>query len=61
MTERTDHTPDPPDEPTLDHPVMDGAEELRAEAAEAVASGEVDLTDTRHGGPPLVDEPRARD
>ena len=54
MTERTDHSPDVPGEETLDRPVMDGAEELRAEAQEAVESGKVDLTDTRHGGPSVV-------
>jgi hypothetical protein len=60
MTERTDHTPVPPDEEALDTPVMDGAEELRAEADAAVASGKVDLTDTSHGGPTVVEEREAR-
>ena len=43
MTERTDHTSEPPEEPTLVTPVMDGAAELRAEADAAVEAGEVDL------------------
>ena len=57
MTERTDHTPDPPDEETIDSPVMEGAEELRAEADAAVQSGEVDLSDPNHGGPSVIEEP----
>ena len=61
MPERADHTPDPPDEPTLDAPVMDGADELRAEAEAAIESGEVDLTDTRRGGPSVVEEPAVRE
>jgi hypothetical protein len=60
MTERTDHTPDRPDEDTVDAPVMDGADELRAEADAAVEAGEVDLTDTSHGGPTVVEEREAR-
>ena len=59
MTERTDHTPEPADEETLDTPVMDGADALRAEADAAVEAGEVDLTDTSHGGPTVVDKPAA--
>ena len=58
MTERTDHTPEPADEETLDTPVMDGASELRAEADAAVEAGEVDLTDTTHGAPTVVEEER---
>jgi len=58
MTERTDHTPEPADEETLDTPVMDGADELLAEADAAVESGRVDLTDTSHGGPTVVEEER---
>lgn len=53
--------PDMIGEPMVVAPVMDGAEELQAEAAEAVASGEVDPTDTRHGGPPLAEERPGRD
>ena len=59
MTERADHTPDTPGEETLDTPVMDGAEELRAEAEAAIEAGEVDLSDTRRGGPSGVEEPVA--
>ena len=59
MTERTDHTQDPPDEPTLVTPVMDGAAELQAEADAAVEAGEVDLTDKTYGGPPVPEEPTA--
>ncbi len=40
---------------------MDGAEELRAEAEAAVEAGEVDLTDTRRGGPSVVEEHEHRD
>ena len=58
MTERTDHTPEPADEETLDTPVMDGADELLAEADAAVESGQVDLNDTTHGGPTVVEEER---
>ncbi|MEP6760066.1 MAG: hypothetical protein ABJA93_01710 [Sporichthyaceae bacterium] len=61
MTEPIDHDPDVLGEPVVDAPVMDGAEELRAEAAEAVTSGEVDPTDTRHGGTLVVEEPPDRD
>jgi hypothetical protein len=56
-TQRTDHTPNDPGEPTIDAPVLDGAEELRQEAEAAVESGEVDLSDTRHGGPSVVEKP----
>ena len=57
MTEPTDRDPDPHDEPVVeDPPVMDGAQELQAEAAAAVESGEVDLTDTRRGGPSVVEQ-----
>jgi hypothetical protein len=57
MTERTDHTPDDPNEATLDTPMMDGAQELRDEADAAVESGEVDLSDPNHGGPSVIDKP----
>ena len=58
MTEPTDRDPDPVDEPVVEAPpVMDGAEELQAEAEAAIESGEVDLTDTRRGGPSVVGEP----
>ena len=49
-------SPPPPIGETVDAPVMDGAEELQAEAAEAIESGEVDLSDPRHCGPSVVDE-----
>ena len=58
MTERTDHTPEPADEETLDTPVKDGTDELRAEADAAVESGQVDLSDTTHRGPTMVEEER---
>ena len=61
MTEPTDRDLDPVDEPVVEPPVMDGAQELKAEAEAAIESGEVDLTDTRHGGPSVVDKPVARD
>ena len=74
MTERDDLPADPPDEvpvrhlhrppsaeETIDAPVLEGAEDLQAEAEAAVASGEVDPSDTRLGGPTVVDEPPARD
>jgi hypothetical protein len=57
MTEPTDRDLDPPDEPVVEPPVMDGAQELQAEAAAAIESGEVDLSDPRHGGPSVVDGP----
>ena len=57
MSERTDHTPDPPGEETLDTPMMDGAQELRDEADAAVEAGEVDLSDPSHGGPSVIEEP----
>jgi len=56
-TQRTDHTPNDPGEATIDTPVLDGAEELRQEAEAAVESGEVDLSDTSHGGPSVVEKP----
>jgi hypothetical protein len=70
VTERADHnegadddvpvrTVSPPPamgEERIEAPVMDGAAELRVEAAEAIESGEVDLTDPRHGGPSVVEE-----
>ncbi len=75
MTERTDrpgdpadevpvrhvHPPQPAEAETIDSPVLDGADELQAEAEAAVESGEVDVSDTRLGGPTVVDEPPARD
>ena len=57
MTEPTDRDLDPLDEPVVDTPVLDGAKELQAEAEAAIESGEVDLSDTRHGGPSVVDGP----
>ena len=54
------HPPQPAEEETIDAPVLDGAEELQAEAEAAVESGEVDLSDTRLGGPTVVDEPGTR-
>jgi hypothetical protein len=45
------------DEHVVDTPVLDGAAELQAEAAAAVESGEVDLSDPRHGGPSVAEEP----
>lgn len=56
MTEPTDRDLDPLDEPVVDPPVMDGAQELQAEAEAAIESGEVDLSDTRRGGPSVVEE-----
>ena len=56
-TQRTDHTPNDASQETIDAPVLDGAEELRQEAQDAVESGKVDLSDTRHGGPSTVDKP----
>jgi hypothetical protein len=61
MTEPIDRGPDVIDVPVVDPPVMDGAEELQAEAEAAIESGEVDLTDPRHGGPSGVDERGHRD
>ena len=61
MTEPIDRDPDVIDVPVVDPPVMDGAEELQAEAEAAVESGEVDLSDTRHGGPSVVEEPVDRE
>ena len=62
MTEPTDRDLDPHDEPVVeDPPVMDGAQELQAEAKAAIESGEVDLSDTRRGGPAVVEEPGTRD
>lgn len=61
MTERADHTPEAPGEATIDTPVLDGAEELQAEAAAAVESGTVDPTDTRYGGPTVVEETDRRE
>jgi hypothetical protein len=40
---------------------MDGAQELQAEAEAAIESGEVDLTDTRRGGPSVAEEHVERD
>ena len=57
MTEPTDRDSDSVDEHPVEPPVMDGAQELRAEADAAIESGEVDLTDTRRGGPSVVEEP----
>ena len=61
MTEPVDRNPDVLDEPVVDTPVLDGARELQAEAEAAVESGEVDLSDTRHGGPSVVEEPVDRE
>jgi hypothetical protein len=56
MTEPADRDRDPLDEPVVEPPVMDGAQELQAEAEAAVESGEVDVTDTRRGGPSVAEE-----
>ena len=61
MTEPTDRDLDPLDEPVEAPPVMDGAQELQAEAEAAIESGEVDLTDTRRGGPSAAEERGTRD
>lgn len=61
MTEPIDRDPQVIDVPMVDPPVMDGAEELQAEAEAAIASGEVDLSDTRRGGPSVVEEPGDRE
>ncbi len=61
MTEPTDRDSDPVDEHAVEPPVMDGAQELQAEADAAIESGEVDLTDTRRGGPSVVEEPGRED
>ncbi len=58
MTEPSDRDLDPLDEPMVEPPVMDGAQELQAEAEAAIESGEVDVTDTRRGGPSVVEERR---
>jgi hypothetical protein len=61
MTEPTHRDPDRLDEPVVDPPVLDGARELQAEAEAAIASGEVEPSGTRHGGPSVVEEPVDRE
>jgi hypothetical protein len=57
MTEPSDRDVAPLDEPVVAPPVLDGAQELQAEAQAAIESGEVDLSDPRHGGPSVAEEP----
>jgi hypothetical protein len=59
--ERHQDVSDQDDEPVVQPPVMDGAQELQAEAEAAVESGEVDLSDTRRSGPSVVEEPVVRE
>ena len=59
--ERHHGVPDQDAEPVVEPPVMDGAQELQAEAEAAIESGEVDLSDTRRGGPAVVEERGIRD
>ena len=55
--ERHHGVPDQDAEPVVEAPpVMDGAQELQAEAEAAIESGEVDTTDTRRGGPSVAEE-----
>ena len=61
MTEPIDRDPHVIDVPVVDPPVMDGAEELQAEAEAAIESGEVELSDHRLGGPSVVEEPVDRE
>ena len=61
QNERHHGVPDQDAEPGVEPPVMDGAQERQAEAEAAIESGEVDLSDTRRGGPTDVEERGVRD